>query len=319
MKNEILINHQGRIFKIEPVGEIVWTTEVFGAGSLEFQVLKNGTMNFREGDRVTFYRDSTPVFKGYVFSKERQNDTPISVVCYDQLRYFRNKDTYTYSGITADSLLKIIAGDYGLVTGEITGTAYSLPPRIEDGSTLFDIMYNALETTENYSGQKYVLFDQFGAIALKNSLNMDTSFIADSSDVISYKYSTTIDSGVYNKVKLKYEKNTKYTHISNVYTAQNKEKIKEWGLLQLYGHIDDTVDGNLMANMLLRRYNTKNRTLKLCTFGDISMRAGNTIAVNLDIGDFVLNDSFTVKKCQHFYSDSQEYMWLTVDGGVLNE
>ena len=59
--------------------------------------------------------------------------------------------------------------------------------------------------------------------------------------------------------------------------------------------------------------------MKICTFGDISMRAGTIINVNLDIGDFVLNNRFTVRECEHTYKDNEEYMWLTVDGGVLNE
>ena len=49
------------------------------------------------------------------------------------------------------------------------------------------------------------------------------------------------------------------------------------------------------------------------------MRAGTIINVNLDIGDFVLNNRFTVRECEHTYRDNEEYMWLTVDGGVLNE
>ena len=319
MENKIYINHRGTIFNPEPIEEIQWSTRLYGAGELKFKVLKDNVMDFKEGDQVTFYRNNIPIFKGYVFAKERHKNSPITVLCYDQLRYFKNKDTYTYSNITASGLLKMIASDYNLTTGDMANTAYVLPLRIEDNSTLFDIMYNALESTEKYNRQKYVLYDDFGAIVLKNSLYMGSSFLADSSDIIEYKYTSSIDSNVYNSVKLKYEKTTKYTHISNVYTAKDTEKIKEWGLLQLYEHIGENIDGNAYANMLLNKYKTKSRTLKICTFGDISMRAGTIINVNLDIGDFVLNNRFTVRECEHTYKDNEEYMWLTVDGGVLNE
>ena len=49
------------------------------------------------------------------------------------------------------------------------------------------------------------------------------------------------------------------------------------------------------------------------------MKAGTIINVNFDIGDFVLNNRFTFRVCEHTYKDNEEYMWLTVDGGVLNE
>lgn len=58
--------------------------------------------------------------------------------------------------------------------------------------------------------------------------------------------------------------------------------------MQLYEHIGENIDGNAYANMLLNKYKTKSRTLKICTFGDISMRAGTIINVNLDIGDLYL-------------------------------
>ena len=157
MENKIYINHRGTIFNPEPIEEIQWSTRLYGAGELKFKVLKDNVMDFKEGDQVTFYRNNIPIFKGYVFAKERHKNSPITVLCYDQLRYFKNKDTYTYSNITASGLLKMIASDYNLTTGDIANTAYVLPPRIEDNSTLFDIMYNALESTEKYNRQKYVL------------------------------------------------------------------------------------------------------------------------------------------------------------------
>ena len=49
------------------------------------------------------------------------------------------------------------------------------------------------------------------------------------------------------------------------------------------------------------------------------MEERTIINVNLDIGHFGLNNRFTVKECEHTYRDNEEYMWLTVDGGVLNE
>ena len=317
---EILIQNNQQIVQNPCVeGEIVWETSRKGSpASLKFTVVKDDTLSFHEGNPVSFRFQGEKVFYGYVFKKSRSNRRTIEVTCYDQLRYFKNKDTISYSGKTYAELLKMLAADYGLACGTVADTKYKIPQRIEDG-TLFDILGNASDLTLLNTGKMYVLYDDFGAIVLKNSLYMGSSFLADSSDIIEYKYTSSIDSNVYNSVKLKYEKTTKYTHISNVYTAKDTEKIKEWGLLQLYEHIGENIDGNAYANMLLNKYKTKSRTLKICTFGDISMRAGTIINVNLDIGDFVLNNRFTVRECEHTYKDNEEYMWLTVDGGVLNE
>ena len=95
MENKIYINHRGTIFNPEPIEEIQWSTRLYGAGELKFKVLKDNVMDFNEGDQVTFYRNNVPIFKGYVFAKERHKNSPITVLCYDQLRYFKSKDTYS--------------------------------------------------------------------------------------------------------------------------------------------------------------------------------------------------------------------------------
>ena len=108
MENKIYINHRGTIFNPEPIEEIQWSTRLYGAGELKFKVLKDNVMDFKEGDQVTFYRNNDSYhLKGLWFLlKERHKNSPITVLCYDQLRYFKNKDTYTYSNITASGLLK---------------------------------------------------------------------------------------------------------------------------------------------------------------------------------------------------------------------
>lgn len=77
LENKIYINHRGTIFNPEPIEEIQWSTRLYGAGELKFKVLKDNVMDFKEGDQVTFYRNNIPIFKGYVFAKERHKNSPL--------------------------------------------------------------------------------------------------------------------------------------------------------------------------------------------------------------------------------------------------
>ena len=88
MENKIYINHKGTIFNPEPIEEIQWSTRLFGAGELKFKVLKDNVMDFKEGDQVTFYRNNVPIFKGYVFSKERCQ--PAGAAVYRTYGYHRH-------------------------------------------------------------------------------------------------------------------------------------------------------------------------------------------------------------------------------------
>ena len=186
-------------------------------------------LNVTEGNPVRLRWNGLNVFMALIFKIEKDKEPVLSITAYDQLRYFKNKDTYVINGKTAGEVLELIAADFELQTGDVEDTGYVIPSLVEDGKSLFDIMQDCLDQTLMNVGEMYVLYDDFGAIALKNSLYMGSSFLADSSDIIEYKYTSSIDSNVYNSVKLKYEKTTKYTHVSNVYTAKDTEKNKGMG------------------------------------------------------------------------------------------
>lgn len=77
-------------------------------------VVKDDTLNFHEGNPVSFRFNGANVFYGYVFKKSRSDNRLIKVTAYDQLRYFKNKDTISYTNKTYADVLKMLAADYGL-------------------------------------------------------------------------------------------------------------------------------------------------------------------------------------------------------------
>ena len=97
-------------------------------GKLKFSVVKDDVISFQEGAAVKLTVDGTAMFYGFVFTKERSGKNPnlINVTCYDQLRYFKNKNTYVYSNKKASEVIKMIAEDFGLRVGKLedTGSTY---------------------------------------------------------------------------------------------------------------------------------------------------------------------------------------------------
>ncbi len=316
---ELLIEGVKGVFMPVLCDEITLYTERYNMSTLKFKTLKEGSIDFKEGNTVRLCVDGKKLFLGYVFSKSRTSEGIISVTCHDQLRYLKNKDTYTYSGKRADEVVRMICDDYRLKTGTIDNTGFVLPPRIEDNTTLFDIIYTALSLTKLHTGKDFLLYDDFGSITLRNRESMTTSLLIDNESALDFRYSTTIDRGVYNKIKLLHKKDTKYIHIHNEYTAEDPEGIAEWGILQRYAHIDEHTDGNTTASNLLRLYRTKNRHLDITAFGDLYIRAGSEVYVRLDIGDFIVDEMMEVYSCKHIFRDKEHIMVLEVRGGVLDE
>lgn len=320
MNIELVINGAKGSFMPILCGKVVLTSQLWGAGCLKFNVLKEGSIDFKEGDRVSLVVDNKNMFYGYVFSKSRTKQGVISVTCYDQMRYLKNKDTYTFVGLSASQIFTKIATDYRINTGTIEQSGYVLPPTIEDNSTLMDILFNAVYSTWRNGYGDFIIYDDYGKLCFKNTKNMQSNLIADKDTVIDFNYKTTIDKGVYNKVKLIYKRETKNTSVLNIFNAQDDESIKKWGVLQYFAHIDiNKVDGNAMASEILSQSKTKNRELTLITFGNVNIRAGWRVNVNLDIGDFVVNEAMKIKRCSHIFEGNDYEMELELVGGVLDE
>jgi hypothetical protein len=317
MKLELWITGQKGTFMPELVDEVSWTTEEYGAGMLEFKVIKEGSIDFKEGDSLVLTYDGHNLFKGRVFEKSRTQEGIISVTAYDGMRYLKNRDSYTFIGKTAAQIVRMICDDYKLETGSIADTGFVIASRIEDNSTLFDIIHTALRLTKNATGKEYLLYDDFGKISLAPISYFDTNLLADNETSIGFSYRTTIDSEVYNKIKLINTTSKNKVVTETVYEVKDDTKIDEWGLLQYFRHIDENVDGNVLANNLLETYDRKNRKLVVTTIGNYNLRAGSSVHVNLDIGDFLLDDTMRAKKCVHTFSENQHFVALTLKGGQL--
>lgn len=313
----LYIVHNNEMFVPIVQDGIAWKTYRKGSpSSLEFTVVKDNVINFQEGDTVIFKHNDVGVFYGYVFTKSRRKDGLISVTAYDQLRYFKNKDTYIYTNKRADELYKMIAEDYMLNTGEIDNTGYVIPKKIEDNQTLFDIIQNALDETLDNTGKMYFIYDDFGRLALRdvNSLKLDLLLTEDMAEDLNY--SSTIDSNTYNKIQLYIDDGESGERKEYIY--QDGNNISQWGVLQFTQKLDEEEYPDVVGNELLTLYNEKTRNLSLNgVFGCVEARAGASVAVQMTLGDISVNAYMTIEKAVHNFEHGIYTMDLTLTGGTF--
>lgn len=306
----------GKKLYIPVVAEgITWQTERKGvAGELKFCVIKDSSLNFTEGNMVQLIVDGKNVFSGFVFTKKRNKDGMIDVTAYDQLRYFKNKDTYVYTNKTASEFIKMLAEDFKMQTGILEDTGYKIPTRVEENSTLFDMVQNALDLTLQNKKQMYVMYDDFGKITLKNIASMTLNLLIDKDTGENFTYTSSIDTNTYNKIKLTYENND--TGKREVYIAQDSKNMSTWGVLQYYDTLQKGENGKAKADALLELYDKKTRLLSITkAFGDIRVRAGCMVVVQLCLGDMYLQNMMLVEKCKHTFYKNIHFMDLTLRGG----
>lgn len=287
-------------------------------GKLKFKVIKDDVLSFQEGDAVKLSVNGTDMFYGFVFIKSKSGQSPylIEVTAYDQLRYFKNKDTYAYANKKANEVVQMIAEDFRLKTGELDDTEYVIPFRSEPDKTLFDIVGNALDETLQATTKLYVLYDDVGKLTLKNVENMKLNLILDPDTIGNYSYTSTIDSMTYNQIKITLE--NKDTGAREFFIAKDGSNINRWGLLQYTDKVQNIINGAAKADALLKLYNTKTRTLSISdALGDVRVRAGSSVIVKLALGDINIQSYLLVEKVTHKFKQEQHFMDLRLRGGTF--
>lgn len=314
MAQQLLLQNGNTVYEPVAQDEIKWTTERKGAaGKLEFNIVKDGIINFEEGNSVSFKVDNTNVFYGFVFKKKRDKEQIIKTTAYDQLRYLKNKDTMVYTNKRADELVQIIANNYQLNVGTLENTGYVIAKKTESNKELFDIILNAVDETIRNRKEMYVLYDDFGKLCLKNLERMKVGIVIDEETGQNFDYESSIDSDTYNQIKLTYDNSE--TGKREVYMAKDTSNINKWGILQFFDTIDEKTNGAVKARALLDLYNQKTRNLQIKdAIGDIRVRGGSLVIVNLDLGDVKLQNFMLVEKATHKFKNGEHFMDLTLKG-----
>lgn len=263
--------------------------------------------------------DGDGVFFGFVFKQQRNKDQIITVTAYDQLRYLKNKDTKVYEGKTASQFIKMIAEDYALNVGVLENTGYVIESRVEENTSLFEMIENSLDLTLTNTGEMFVLYDDFGRLTLKNLSSMYVGspgayLMIDEETGENFNYTSSIDDSTYNKIKLTYD--NEETGRREVYIAQDSSNINRWGILQYFDTLSKGENGKAKADALLSLYNKKTRNLKITNaIGDNRVRAGSMVVINLDLGDMKVKNFMLVEKVKHTYKEGEHWMDLTLRGG----
>lgn len=287
-----------------------------GKLTFDFVKSKENTVAFYEGSIVRLVVGETNVFYGYVFVKSRTKDLIISVTAYDQMRYLQNQDTMSYENISSSQVFERICGDYKFRHAVVSPSAYPLPEAAHDGKSLYAIIEDAIDRTWVATKQRFIIRDNFGTLEHIDMANLRTDFvIGDNEALTEYRYETSIDTDVYNQVKLVQEDKDKAKRTP--YVVKDSENIARWGTLQYHEKVHESLNEAQIqerGEKLLSLYNTLRRKLRLDCLGDFRISAGSGILLAIkDLGDINLNQYCTVYSCVHKLENHMHTMNLEVE------
>ena len=311
----LTIQHNNSVFTppVEEGVKIEWE-RTGSPGKLTFTVITppGGGIEFTEGDPVCFYYDDKGVFMGYIFTKKHDREGNIEVTCYDQIRYLKNKYTYVFENKTASQIIKALCDDFNLHVGKLENTSYVIPAIVEENISALDITLDVLEETLLNTGNMFVLYDNFGNLELRNVTNCVSETLICDTTAENYDYSSSIDDETYNSIVLYYKKDDE---LIQIFSASSPTTMKQWGTLRYFEEVKSPTIGQNKANSLLKLYNKKTRELKITdAFGDVSVRGGTMIPVQLKLHDAIVNNYMIVEKVTHKFDSDQHIMDLTLEG-----
>lgn len=296
---KILITSRGKTY--EPVvrdGFSIKRTMNFEPATLTFECVNDDVLNYQEGASIKVFNDGQVIFAGFIVDKSRNKEQVIKNTCYDQLWYFKNKDTFKFLDMSYSDALNEIISHQGLLAGEIEDTTYKVPARLERNKEYFSMLKSFYDFTLAHTGEIFTLFDDAGKISLKKPTSMIVSRAITVDNSCNYSYKTSIRNS-YNRIKLSHvddeKKELKY------HVEEDMNHIKEWGLRQLLVESSDKEDMKSKASRLLELLNKKERTLEIRdVIGDWEVRGGSLVPVILnEIGDIVVNSMMMVTSVEH--------------------
>ena len=297
--------------------KIEWTTERFDTpGSLSFTCLEDSGIAIPEGSSVEFSADGVKMFKGYVFTAERNKDGEVTYTARDQLRYLKANASYLFQNMTLPQIIQQIAADFGLKVGAIEDTGYVFPYLDKENEGCLDILFDALAQTSVQTGKIYNFYDNCGELCLTEARNMFiTTLLGDRSLVTDYTYRRDIDSDTYNRIKL--VRKNKESGRADTYIHEDTETIKKWGLLQYYDEVDENMNEaqiDEMCKQYLQYYNRVLQTLSLDAIGIPGLRAGMIIPVKIGAVDsLAVSRLMIAEKVTHTFEGDEHDHTMSIE------
>ena len=280
---------------------------------LKFKVLKDEWMSFGLGTLVRFKIRNNILFVGYVFSKHRTKKGIIECTAYDQLRYLKLKTTQKIEKTTAQKAVKTLVAKNNIKIGlvDIPNKNFLIPSYIAEDKEILEVIDHVTKLHNINTGELYVLYDDNGKIFYRNILNMyvkDQLF--DIGELTDWDYYTSIDNS-YNSICVNVYNDTKLT---STIIQEDKHTIGAWGLLRYTAKsTEDVTTIKKKAEGLLSILNREERKLTLKgALGNVNVRGGSLIGVNLNLGDMELFSWMLVESVTHNFDKGVHTMDIKV-------
>lgn len=283
-----------------------------GPSTLDFSLPAAQAAKFSVGDTVIFTYAGTKVFYGFLF-KVGRGPNQASCTAYDQLRYLKAEAPLMRQNETLSNFVARVLAQAGdrIRIGDVTDSGVKLAQKLFESGSYINMLYDSIDETRDLCGSRYVLRDEFGAVALRDLYDLRTDIVVgDNSLATDYRYGLAIGDNACNYVKV--AKSSSEEGLKSAVVVQDNALIAKWGKLAAFKTMSNGNAAQMksLAQSILAERGKESETLSVDCIGDLRLRAG--CEVRLDIAEAGLDFRVLITRAEHSFSGAEHTTKLTI-------
>lgn len=297
IKLEIITDNE--IIDITNLVEVVtWSGDYTQAArQIEFDILSSPydknipKVDIPVGSMVKFYENNQELFRGYIFTREKEfNSNKIVYSAFDVAIYMlKNQGVYNFKNKTPEEIAKKVCSDFGIPIDSFVYTGVSINRKFF-GNELYDIIITAYTLASSKTSLVYMLKATKGKISVEEKGRVTLGILYENkSNITESSFSESISDMVNKVVVIDDEGNS-------IAESKDESLIKKYGQFQKILKKEEGKDANNQSKSEIRG---KSEKCSLSGIGDTSCVTGCGIRVK---------DSYT-GLTGLFYIDSDSHTW----------
>lgn len=232
------------------------------------------------GSAINFYVDGVLNFVGVVFYIDRDTDNNLSITAYDPNVYLaKSYDSNSYLNKKASDIVRMLAKDFGVPTGDIADTGYVIPYLRMSNRTIREHIEAALTLSYKQTGKRFIVRNVKGKLTLIRGTDPKNRYaFISGQNIISAKYTQSIEDTITQAKVIGGAKGKE-----SIVTAKNDAARKKYGVLQAIEEMDEKASPAQVkqrANTLLTERGKLSEEIQIEVLGVIEVITGSQIYVN---------------------------------------
>ena len=306
------IDQAGKVYQAEQLAaELTWSGDILQcARALRYQLVQpeRGLLPrvpCQIGTKVLLLLDGNTLFEGHIFSREQSTDNArLALSCWDWGYYLRrNQGTYQFTGQTPEQIARRVCHDFGIPTGRLAQTGFSLR-RNFFGASLYEIIQTAYTLAGRQNGKQYFIrFRGRQLEVLEKRADETTLILRGGVNLIAASVQESVETMV-NRVEV-YDKNQRLVH-----TAGDQQAQRLYGVMQQAVKLTEGQSAASQAQALLEE-NSYQQKITVDNLGNPANLAGGTVVVQEPVTG--LYGLFYIDGDQHQWKNGQYYNRLTLN------